>query len=55
MNWRMIAAVALAVVIAGLIIPAFVEETDALGPQDFYITIPGTNAPEKPINLELHN
>lgn len=56
MKSKMMAAVVLSLLVAGIIAPILpMEGSDGLSPNEFSISIPGTEAPEKPISLVLGN
>ncbi len=56
MKSKMMAAILLSLLVAGIIAPILpMEESDGLSPNEFSISIPGTEAPEKPISLVLGN
>lgn len=56
MKSKMMAAIVLSLLVAGIIAPILpMEESDGLSPNEFSISIPGTEAPEKPISLVLGN
>ena len=56
MKSKMMAAVVLSLLVAGIIAPIIpIEGSDGLSPNEFSISIPGTEAPEKPISLVLGN
>lgn len=55
MERRLIAAVILTALILGMVSPVLVQETDALDLDDYYITIPGTQAPSKHIEVTMGN
>lgn len=55
MKSRMIAAVVMTAFILSLATPILIQDTDALDPDDYYITIPGTQAPIKPVSVTMGN
>ncbi len=56
MKSKMMAAIVLSLLVAGIIAPILpMEGSDGLSPNEFSISIPGTEAPEKPISLVLGN
>ena len=56
MKSKMMAAIVLSLLVAGIIAPILpIEGSDGLSPNEFSISIPGTEAPEKPISLVLGN
>jgi len=56
MKSKMMAAIVLSLLVAGIIAPILpAEGSDGLSPNEFSISIPGTEAPEKPISLVLGN
>lgn len=56
MKSKMMAAVVLTLLVAGIIAPILpLEGSDGLSPNEFSISIPGTEAPEKPISISLGN
>ena len=56
MKSKMMAAIVLSLLVAGIIAPIIpIEGSDGLSPNEFSISIPGTEAPEKPISLVLGN
>jgi small-conductance mechanosensitive channel len=56
MKSKMMAALVLTLLVAGIIAPILpLEGSDGLSPNEFSISIPGTEAPEKPISISLGN
>ncbi len=56
MKSKMMAAIVLSLLVAGIIAPILpMEGSDGLSPNEFSISIPGTETPEKPISLVLGN
>jgi small-conductance mechanosensitive channel len=55
MNGKLTALVILPVILFGLIVPMGFESSDALEPEEFYITVPSTKAPVEPIEITVGN
>ena len=55
MSNRTVMVVIAAFILVGMVSPMFVQGSDALGPGDYYITIPGTEAPDVPIDMTVTN
>lgn len=56
MKSKMMAALVLTLLVAGILAPILpLEGSDGLSPNEFSISIPGTEAPEKPISISLGN